>query len=119
MPRVLIRRRLDEETSRSVLIGSRRNYVFLSNSFAFLKSRRFSVLKASFFTIFVQRFFILAVIYTVWGQIILQNIFGDKCDKQGGQKCRISRGNVDSKRGPENTNVVGAGNRAALPGSLL
>ena len=61
---------------------------------------------------FLSALFILAVIYTVWGQIILQNIFGDKCDKQGVKSILSVEANVDSKPEPENTNVVGAGNRA-------
>src|SRR5882724_11957460 len=46
-----------------------KKYFFRSNSFAFLKSRQFSFLKSSFSAIFFQRFFILAVINTVWGEI--------------------------------------------------
>ena len=101
-----------------MLIGSRRNYVFLSNPFAFLKSLRFSVLKASFFTMFLSALFILAVIYTVWGQIILQNILATSVTNRGVKSILSVEANVDSKPEPENTNVVGAGNRAALRGSL-
>ncbi len=59
------------------------------------------------------------MIDTVWGRIILQNIFAKSVTNRGVKSILSVEANVDSKREPENTNVVGAGNRAALRGSLL